>query len=97
MVEGFRDYSKGYDAENLIECIVSRDKSAAQVSARLDDGKWSKHRCKVLLTTKQADRQKIQVNRKGVKIEMFINHLQEVTSTQRNWKHGVDNNKTAFS
>ena len=67
LVEGISDYSKGYDAENLIECIVSLDKSATQVSARLDDGKWSKNRCKVLLTTKQADRQKIQVNRKGVK------------------------------
>ena len=57
LVEGIRDYSKDYDAKNLIECIVSRDEFAGQVSARLDDGKWSKNRCKVLLSSKQADRQ----------------------------------------
>ena len=67
MVEGIRDYSKGYDAENLIECIVSRDKSAAQVSARLDDGKWAKNRNAIKQPTKQTDRQTMQVNRKGVK------------------------------
>ena len=57
LVEGIRDYSKGYDAENLIECIVSRDKSAGQVSARLDDGKWSKNRCKVFQATNQPTKQ----------------------------------------
>ena len=70
MVEGIRDYSKCYDAENLIECYVSLDKSAVQISARSDHGKWSKNRCKVFQATKQdcnqASKQTMQLKIKEV-------------------------------